>query len=106
LRSLKSADSIIVTSAAPHKGIFGAIPSDALSVPLRRLIDGHRSCGHEAFGEAARGAASRRHRARKARRRLHKNQKGCGIRPVTRQDEVSENDSLGWVAVAKKSTMR
>jgi len=62
-------------------------------VPLRRLIDGPR--GRETFCEAARGVASRRHRASEVRRRPLKNQKGCAIRPVTRQEEeVSENDKL------------
>ena len=31
----KSADCIIVTSAAPHKGIFGAIPSALAGVPAQ-----------------------------------------------------------------------
>ena len=48
-RKPTSADSIIGTSAAPHKGIFGAIPSDTWSVPLRRLIDGHRGRAREAW---------------------------------------------------------
>ena len=35
LRSQKSADAIIVTSAASHKGIFGAIPSVSAGAPGR-----------------------------------------------------------------------
>lgn len=35
LRCRKSADSIIVTSAVPHKGIFGAIPSALAGAPAR-----------------------------------------------------------------------
>jgi|GEM_PF-6069958 len=52
LRCRKSADSIIVTSAAPHKGIFGAMLSAFWPGPLRGPMDGHRVRAREAPQEA------------------------------------------------------
>ena len=68
LRCRKSADSIIVTSAAPHRGIFGAYRP----VPLRGPTEGHRGRARDAIGIAERGIVSRRRGASDVRSRCLK----------------------------------
>ena len=57
LRCRKSADSIIVTSAAPHGAICGA-SHPHWPVPLRGPINCHRGRAREPIGIAARGLSA------------------------------------------------
>jgi hypothetical protein len=52
-----------------------------------------------------RGLVSRRRWASEVQRRPLKNQKGCGIPPVTRQDAVSENDTSAQRALDFMNTL-
>ena len=83
LRCRKSADSIIVTSAAPHKGIFGAIPSASAALltvtgvaPVSLLASRKEAFSADDAGRVkSKGSPSN-------------TPKGRGSRPIRPQDEV------------------